>query len=279
MLEIAGDLETRQIPLSADDFAKICALMYDRFGIQIGPAKKHLVAARLADTLRRKSMRSYKEFLHHVASDSTGRELSVMVDALTTNFTSFFREREHFQFLSKHVLPGLRDRAKIRFWSAGCATGEEPYSIACTLLEAFGPAHPPIEILATDISRRALAEARRGVYPAERFSDQPLAWRKRFLLRGDGKWQGWCRFKPDVHRMVRFDYLNLNDAFPQAGTFNVIFCRNVMIYFDQPARQRLIVRLAEKLESGGYFFPGHAESLSGVEHNLQLVEPAIYRKK
>jgi chemotaxis protein methyltransferase CheR len=267
------------LSLPSDVYRRICDLMYQRFGIQLGPAKKHLVIARLADLLRRKGVRSFDEYYQHVVSDSTGQELSAMVDALTTNFTSFFREPEHFEYLAKQVLPGLNRRPKIRVWSAGCATGEEPHSLACCLLEAAGAIRPSIEILATDISTRALAAAQRGVYPADHFAELSGAWQKRFLLRGEGKWHGWYRFKPEVHQLIRFGYLNLNEPFSNVGVFNVIFCRNVMIYFDQAARQRLVGRLLQQLEPGGYLFPGHAESLSGVEQSLQLVQPAIYRKK
>ncbi|HWZ29901.1 MAG TPA: protein-glutamate O-methyltransferase CheR [Bryobacteraceae bacterium] len=267
------------LSLPSDVYRRICDLMYQRFGIQLGPAKKHLVVARLADLLRRKGVRSFDEYYQHVVSDVSGQELSAMVDALTTNFTSFFREPEHFEYLAKQVLPGLNRRPKIRVWSAGCATGEEPHSLACCLLEAAGAIRPNIEILATDISTRALAAAQRGVYPADHFAELSGTWQKRFLLRGEGKWQGWYRFKPEVHELIRFGYLNLNEPFSNVGVFNVIFCRNVMIYFDQAARQRLVGRLLQQLEPGGYLFPGHAESLSGVEQSLQLVQPAIYRKK
>jgi len=264
--------------LSPEAFRQICDLMYKCFGIHISPAKKHLVISRLADTLRRKHLESYEDYVRQVLADPSGHELSSMVDALTTNYTTFFREPEHFRFLAKTVIPGLKDRASVRFWSAGCATGEEPFSLACCALEALGAVRPHIEIFATDISTKALSSAERGVYPTERFSDLPLGWKRRFLLRGEGKWEGWCRFKPEVYSTVRFGYLNLNEPFSGIGVFSAIFCRNVMIYFDQDARRRLIPRLIERLEPGGYLFPGHAESLSGVDHDLQLVEPAVYRK-
>ena len=265
--------------LSAEAFGRISKLMYDRFGIHLGPAKRHLVVSRLADLLRQRGLRTFEDYYRYVVSDPSGQELSAMADALTTNFTSFFREREHFDFLVRFVLPTLKERPKIRLWSAGCASGEEPYTLACTLLDTLGAKHPTIEILATDISTRALSTAQRGVYPEDRVGDFPMPWRRRFLLRGDGKWAGWFRFKPEVHSVIRFSYLNLNDGFSNVGMFNAIFCRNVMIYFDQAARQRLIDRLLHQLEPGGFLFSGHAESLSGVEHSLQLVEPAVYRKK
>ena len=201
-----------------------------------------------------------------------------MVDALTTNDTSLYREPEHFDYLERAVLPELKAQSSLAIWSAGCATGEEPYSIACWLLEKLGPSLPKTVILATDISGRALKAARQGAYSEDRFGGLQTPWRKRFLLRGEGKRKGWYRFKPEVQSLVRFKYLNLNEPFPDLGLFDIIFCRNVMIYFDQPTRDRLLAQLANHLRKGGYFFPGHAESVAPELHGMKRVHPAVFRK-
>jgi len=271
-------IRSSDIRLSMPVFKEIQSLMYARFGIAFGDQKKELVVSRLADRLRQRGLRSYEEYMHLVRSDKDDGELSAMVDVLTTNHTSLYREPEHFEYLERFVLPQLREQPSISIWSAGCSSGEEPYSIACWLMEKLGPTLPKTTILGTDISGRALKAARQGVYAEDRFSGLQTAWRKRFLLRGEGQRAGWYRFKPQVQSLVRFRYLNLNEPFPQVGIFDIIFCRNVMIYFDQPTRDRLLGRLADQLRPGGYFFPGHAESVAPDVNGMKRVHPAVFRK-
>ncbi len=265
-----------QLPVAV--FKQIQSLMYQRFGIALADRKRDLVVSRLADRLRQRRLRSYEEYMRVVMGDASGEELSAMVDALTTNFTSLYREPEHFDYLEKTVLPQLRGQSSISIWSAGCASGEEPYSIACWLMEKLETPRPETLILATDISGRALKAAQQGAYAEQTFRGLGPAWRRRFLLRGEGRWEGWYRFKPVVRQQVRFKYLNLNEPFSSAGMFDIIFCRNVMIYFDQPTREGLMTRLALQLRPGGYFLPGHAESLSPELHGLKRVHTAVYRK-
>jgi len=269
-------LRSSDIRLSTSVFKQIQSLMYHQFGISLSDQKKDLVVSRLADRLRQRGLRSYEEYLQLVGNSED--ELSAMVDALTTNHTSFYREPEHFQYLERAVLPQLQTKPSLSIWSAGCATGEEPYTIACWLLEKLAPPRPQSTILATDISGRALKTAQQGTYPEDRFAGLQAPWRKRFLLRGEGKRQGWYRFKPEVQSMVHFKYLNLNEPFPGLGMFDIIFCRNVMIYFDQPTRDRLLARLAQQLRPGGHFLPGHAESLTPELHGMMRTHPAVYRK-
>jgi chemotaxis protein methyltransferase CheR len=275
---LTGALRASEIPLSPKIFSEIQNLMYSRFGIAFSDKKRDLVISRLADRLRKLEMRSYDEYFRFVTSDRSGKELSAMVDALTTNFTSLFREKEHFDYLEKAVLPELISKNSIAFWSAGCATGEEPYSIACWLAEHLGNRSKDIRILATDISGRALKAAERAIYEEERFKGLSDPWRRRYLLKGTGRWRNMFQFKPEIRRMIQFSYLNLNEPFPSVGIFDVIFCRNVMIYFDQTTRDRLISRLAEHLCPGGHFLPGHAESLAPELHGMRRVSPAVYRK-
>jgi chemotaxis protein methyltransferase CheR len=266
-------------PLTAREFEQFRRLAYEKFGLDLRNGKETLVSARLGKKIRELNFRSFQEYYHHVLEDRTGEALIALIDALTTNHTSFFREPAHFEFLRQTILPGLRERDRIAIWSAACSTGEEPYSIAFGLLEELGEAAlAKIRILATDISTRVLANAQRGAYPTERFDGIPAHQLRRYLLRGEQRFKDWYRVKPEVRAVVEFRRLNLVERFSHLGPFPVIFCRNVMIYFDKPTQQDLVKRLAGCLEPGGYLLIGHAESLNGVDHPLRYVRPAIYRK-
>ena len=262
-------------PLTGAEFQQIRRLAHEKFGLDLRQGKEELVSARLGRQMREARFRSFEEYYRHVLEDSTGAALAAMIDALTTNFTAFFREGAHFEFLRKSVLPTLDGR--IRIWSAACATGEEPYTIAIAAFEELGGAAPArVQILASDISTRALAAARAGIYHAERCEGIPDALVSRYLLRGS---QGRRKVKDAVRRMVDFQRINLIEPFDRLGTFQTIFCRNVMIYFDGPTRESLVNRLAAVLAPGGWLFTGHAESLTGIRHPLAYVKPAVYRKR
>jgi chemotaxis protein methyltransferase CheR len=266
-------------PLTAHEFEQFRRLAYEKFGLDLRDGKETLVSARLGKKIRELNFRSFQEYYRYVLEDPTGEALTALIDALATNHTSFFRESVHFEFLRKEILPGLRGRDRIAVWSAACSTGEEPYTIAFSVLEELGePALAKTRILATDISTRALARAQTGAYPAERFEGVPIQQLRRYLLRGEQRFKNWYRVKPEVRAMVEFRRVNLMESFSHLGTFPVIFCRNVMIYFDKPTRQDLVNRLAGCLEPGGYLLIGHAESLNGVDHPLRYLRPAIYRK-
>jgi len=266
-------------PLTEREFSNISRLAYEKFGLQLKPEKYELVTARLGKKVRAAGCRSFQEYYERVVDDRTGETLIELIDALATNFTNFLREPAHFEFLLKEVLPASTRTDRLAIWSAACSTGEEPYSIAFSMLDALGGAgRPQLRIVATDISSKALAEARRGVYPAAKLEGLPPAWLRAFFLRGDGNWKGWYRVKPEVARLIEFRRLNLIEQTAHTELFRVIFCRNVMIYFDKPTQQRVIERLAAHLEPGGYLFIGHSESLTGIEHPLAYVRPTIYRK-
>ena len=264
--------------LTTADFERVCRLARQRFGLDHKGGKEELVAARLGKKVREMRLGSYREYLRHVEEDGTGEALIGLIDALTTNHTSFLRENSHFEFLRQTVLPALGDRASLEFWSAACSTGEEPYTLAFVLLEELGAsAAGRVKILATDISTKALAVAGRGVYAAERLEGLPKEWLHRHFLKGSGQWNGHFRVKPEVIRMIEFRRLNLIEPLPSVGPFPIILCRNVMIYFDRPTQQQVVKSLAGHLEPGGYLFVGHSESLTGVDHPLAYVRPAIYR--
>jgi len=207
-------------------------------------------------------------------------ELTHMVDALTTNYTQFLREKDHFEFLVGTALPGaVKGRKRFNVWSAACATGEEPYSIAFYLNEYF----PTVgawdwNVHATDISTKALDKARQAVYPQDRLSSLPQEWWRKYFQKGLREWDGHYRVKPQLRERIHFRQINLlgNYTFPEP--FEVIFCRNVMIYFDRPTQEQLVQRLAQFLIPGGYLLIGHSESLNGLNIGLRCLKPSIYQK-
>jgi chemotaxis protein methyltransferase CheR len=266
--------------LKAGEFAKIRDLAYNTFGLDLRAGKETLVSTRLGKQIRQSGCRSFDEYYEQVVADSTGESLVNLIDALTTNHTSFFREPEHFDFLRRTFLPEWKTRGNIDIWSAACSSGEEPYSIAICMLEELGPAAPgKVRILATDISTRVLAKGKQGIYPAERFEGLPAMQLRGYWLRGEGQWAGCYRAKKELRALVEFRRLNLLEPVSQIGRFALIFCRNVMIYFDKPTQQRVVERLTGCLEPGGYLLTGHAESLTGIDHGLKYVQPAVYRKE
>jgi chemotaxis protein methyltransferase CheR len=265
--------------LTATEFEQFRQLAYEKFGLDLRSGKEQLVACRLGKKLRELHLNSFAEYYSHVVSDNSGEALIALIDALTTNHTSFFREPPHFDFLRRNICPMFADRERITIWSAASSSGEEPYSIVFSLIDELGAAMlPKLQILATDISTRVLAQAKKGVYPAERFRDLPSQQLRQYLLRGEGKWKGWYLVKKELREAVNFQRLNLMEPLSTVPTFPLIFCRNVMIYFDRLTQQNLVNRLSDRLEPGGYLFIGHSESLSGIEHGLEYIQPAIYRK-
>lgn len=263
--------------LSQREFDQITELAYRTCGIDLKNGKQELVQSRLGKKIRQGKFESFKQYYDHVVADRTGEELIALLDALTTNFTSFLREAAHFDFLRKTIVPCLN--GQIRIWSAACSTGEEPYTIAFSLLEELGmPATSRIQILASDISTRVLASAERGAYLAERFKDVPRDWLSRYLLRGSDHLEGWFQVKPIIRRMIEFRRLNLMETFRPAQPFQVIFCRNVMIYFNKETQEQLVNRFASCLAPGGYLLIGHSESLTGLKHPYEYIKPAVYRR-
>lgn len=263
--------------ISESEFRKLSALIYERCGIKLGPEKKALLQARLSKVLREEGIPSYEDYYQRVISDRSGQELIRLIDLITTNFTHFFRELQHFQFLRERILPEMKQLGSkgIHIWSAGCATGEEPYSIAITLLESPVVMDWRKEILASDVSTQALEFAKEGIYPEERLKGvSPELRRKYFLKEGDR-----YRLKDRVKKMVKFRRLNLLSPPLWMGCFDVIFCRNVMIYFDQPTKRKVLGSLLQALRPGGYLFVGHAESLLRLGDGFRYVKPSIYRRE
>jgi chemotaxis protein methyltransferase CheR len=273
-------------PMRDSDYDFIRELVYDRSRINLGPDKKELVSARLGKRLRETKITSISEYCRYLQGQESAEELAHLIDAISTNFTFFFREIEHFEFLKTTILPEMtRQRAEKKWksfnvWSAACASGEEPYSIAISLAEHFGP-RPAWDwrIEATDISHRILQRARVGVYREESISKVPPDTLRKHFQRGFGPQDGNYRVKPHILEGVTFRQLNLLEGLaPFPEPFHLIFCRNVMIYFDRATQEELVRRLAQRLVPGGYLYVGHSESLSGIKHSLETVKPAIYRR-
>ena len=263
--------------LTAGQFERITRLLHAHAGIRMRPGKEGLVRARLAKRLRALELSDFEAYLSHVESQHDRAEFAEMIDALTTNKTSFLRESAHFDYLREHVLDTLT--GSVRLWCAGCSTGEEPYTLAMLLAASYeNLAARDVRILATDISARVLATAKAGVYPADGLSDVPAEWRQRYWTRRLDDGRDVYAASPVLRRHVGFARLNLMESWPMRGPFDAILCRNVMIYFDKPTQQRLIERFWALLRPGGHLFVGHSESLSGLKHRFRYVQPAVYVK-
>jgi chemotaxis protein methyltransferase CheR len=271
-------VEQGQYRVLPAEFRRVQELAKRAFGLEIKAGKEALVGARLARRMRATGMHDVRRYLDWVQRDASGRELLNLADALTTNFTSFRREPDHFDFLAGTIAASVPRSGDIRIWSAGCSTGEEPYSILFELLEALGPsAARRIRILASDLSGAVLDKARRGVYPLEKLSEMPSNWRC-YLEKGEGRWAGHLRVATAWRKLIEFERLNLMEPFHRVDQFHAIFCRNVMIYFDRPTQSDLVQRLSACLQPGGWLLIGHSEGLAGLRTDLTFVQPAVYRK-
>lgn len=267
--------------LSEADFRKISQLACDRFGLHLPAGKEGLVSARLGRKIRLGGFTSFAEYHRHVLADTTGKALTELIDALTTNYTCFYRERAHFDFLMRSLTGEFRDLPALRVWSAACSSGEEPYTIAMTLLDVAASRRcrwaADYRVIATDISTRVLKKAQQGVYEEARFLNIPETWWKAYLLKGHGTFSGKYKLKPAVLNAVDFERLNLIEPLPRRR-FHFVFCRNVMIYFDKRTQHNMVEKLTQCLEPGGYLLIGHSETLHGFDHSLRYVCPAVYRR-
>jgi chemotaxis protein methyltransferase CheR len=263
----------REFPFSAEHFRVISARVYEFSGIRLPEAKREMVYARLARRLRSLRLASFDDYLRFLEFEPA--EWEHCTNALTTNVTSFFREAHHFEVLAAHVRSTAPDGQGVRVWSAGCSSGEEPYSIAMTLAETMPDAN--FQVVATDIDTQVLAHAFEGIYPMASLAALPPERQKRFFLRGSGRFEGRARVRPELAARVSFERLNLMDRdWALDGLFDAIFCRNVMIYFDKPTQRRLIERFHARLAPGGLFFAGHAESLLDNGRHFRLRGQTVY---
>ena len=272
--------------MSDREFGVFRDLVHRETGIALGPHKRALLEARLTKRLRSLQLASFSDYHHYLQKfDAGGEERRRFVNAVTTNETAFFREPGHFTHLTSTWLParqaaadGRGEHRRIRAWSAACSTGEEPYSIAMTLLAGLDAAHWDVRILASDIDTDVLERAATGVYPRESVARVPEATLKRCFLRGVGPRDGTVRIRPEVRRLVTFRRLNLLDAsWPIRTQFDLIFCRNVLMYFDRATQARLVSRLERALAPEGLLLLGHAENLLGLATSMRRVTSTIYR--
>jgi len=262
--------------MSEAEFTQFQRFIHDTAGISLGGAKRAMVAARLASRLQACSSRTYGEYLALLKSGQAPPELQTAVDLLTTNETYFFREPKHFEFLRTILLEGPARRPQVRVWSAAGSTGEEAYSIAMLLEDCLPGA--PWEVVASDISSRVLQRARTGHYSMARTNHMPPGYLRRFCLSGRGPQAGTLLVQRALRERVRFLQINLNRPLPAVGQFDVVFLRNVLIYFDTSTKQQVVRRVLDTLKPGGWLFIGHTETLTGVCDTLERVSPAIFRK-
>lgn len=273
-------------PMTDREFSLFQELIYKEAGIYLSSVKNTLLAGRLTRRLRELGLPSFEAYYRFVVQEGEAERI-LLLDAVTTNETHFFREPGQFEFLERRLLPewsregesGRRPR-KIRVWSAGCSTGEEPYSLAMSLLLQFPfTSGWRIDVLATDLSTRALERARKGVWPIEKAKEIPPRYLQPFMLRGTGSQEGKIKAGPEIRSIVQFERLNLNEeVYPTSGPLDLIFCRNVLIYFDAESKRRVIDRLLRALSPTGYLFIGHAESLTGLADRVRSVLPTVYVK-
>lgn len=264
------------ITITDQEFSQFQKFIFDAAGISLSPAKKALVSGRLAKRVQHCQLKSYGEYFRLLASGSASSEVQTAIDLLTTNETYFFREPKHFDMLGEHARAADARGQPLRVWSAASSTGEEVYSIAMVLADCMEDGQ--WEVMGSDISTRVLARARAGHYPLERTRHIPTAYLKRHCLKGHGPQQGTLLVDRSLRSRVQFRQVNLNAPLPQLGMFDIIFLRNVMIYFNGDTKQQVVARVLSLLKSGGYFFIGHSESLHGVTDLVQAVAPSIYRK-
>lgn len=266
--------EKREFPFTQADFETIRKLLYDHCGIALNDRKQDMVYSRLTRRLRLTGTKNFREYLEHLEVGH-GEEWEAFVNALTTNLTSFFREPHHFPILAEHIL-GV-SRRPVRIWCSASSTGEEPYTIAMTVIDAFDSYRPPVEIVATDIDTNVLDKARAGVYPLDRLEKLPDGAAKRFFLKGKGPHEGFARVRPELQSLITFKRLNLLDnGWPISGPFDAIFCRNVMIYFDKSTQRKILERFVPLMTPDSLLFAGHSESLHHVSDLFRLQGKTVY---
>jgi len=272
------------LDLSNDELGLISNLVYTRFGIVLGERKRALIIGRLQKILRTSQFGSFRDYYDYVVNESSGAALLTLIDRISTNHTFFFRENDHFEFFTSVALPEIAERysgsnkKKLKIWVPGCSSGEEPYTLAFLMMEFFGKSIKDwdIGILATDISTGALQKSMAGIYNADNVEHLP---RKYILSYFNKRTEGTYEIKESVKDLLLFRRLNLiQDEYPFKGTFNIIFCRNVMIYFDGETRNKLVNRFAHYSDPSAYLFVGHSESLGRSNPNYRYMRPAIYRR-
>jgi chemotaxis protein methyltransferase CheR len=268
----------KEFDFTRRDFERVRSLIYRRAGISLADSKQEMVYSRLARRLRATGIGAFSTYLDDLEAGRIQDEWESFTNALTTNLTSFFREAHHFPLLAEHALAlRAQGHGQLSIWCSASSTGEEPYSIAMTMCEAFGSMSPPVQVVATDIDTNVLATAAEGVYPMERVDKLAPERLKRFFLRGRGRHEGMARVRPELRQLVTFKQLNLlEDGWPLKGPFDVIFCRNVMIYFDKATQRRILSRFVPLMKPHALLFAGHSENFLYVSDSLRLRGKTVY---
>ncbi|WP_432471781.1 CheR family methyltransferase [Amphritea sp. HPY] len=276
----AANTLSKDYNFTPEHFELVRDELYQFAGIVLADHKINMVYNRLIRRIRALSLNNFDDYFCYLRE--TPAEHPLFINSLTTNLTAFFREKHHFDFIEQTILPELAaaGQRRIRAWSAGCSMGEEPYSLAITLLNsAVDLSSCDLKILATDIDSNVLDSARSGIYPLERIESLPISQPQRWFLKGTGANRGQVRIRPELQRLVTFNHLNLMHDWPMKGPFDFIFCRNVMIYFDKQHQEKLLNRMADLLKPGGYLFVGHSESLARQQQRFRLIGNTIYQKE
>lgn len=265
-----------ELVLTDRDMQRIAALVYERSGIGLHEGKRPLVVARLQKRLRALSLDTFSKYLKYLEQDNSGDELTLLLDSIATNHTYFFREEQHFKILAEKVVPEMRkNRRPLDIWCAASSTGEEPYTIGMTLSDL----DPPMDfrMVASDISTKALRAASAAVYKMPAVEKLPIDTLRKYFEKGMGEAAGFARVRKELRSKIQFRQINLLEVPKFETKFDVIFCRNVMIYFDRAVQQRVVSALEKNLRPGGYLFISHSESLNGITHGLRWVAPAAYQ--
>ena len=265
----------KEFEFNARDFERVRAMIYKRAGIALADSKQEMVYSRLARRLRATGISSFVKYLDDLEGGRLGNEWEAFTNALTTNLTSFFREAHHFPLLAEHVKKHRGEQLNI--WCSASSTGEEPYSIAMTVCEAFNTLTPPVHIIATDIDTNVLATAANGVYPIDRIDKLTAEQQRKFFLKGKGDKAGMVRARPELRQLITYRQLNLLDEkWDIRGPFDVIFCRNVMIYFDKPTQRKILSRFVPLMKPDALLFAGHSENFLYVSDALKLRGKTVY---
>jgi len=267
----------KEFNFTKSDFERVRALIYQRAGISLADSKQEMVYSRLARRLRATGIVSFQRYLDDLEAGRLGEEWESFTNALTTNLTSFFREAHHFPLLAEHLKKARPSDGPVTIWCSAASTGEEPYSIAMTACEAFNTLTPPVQIIATDIDTNVLAAGAKGVYGIERIEKLEADRARRFFLRGKGEQEGLVRVRPELRQLITFKQLNLlADGWPLKGPFDVIFCRNVMIYFDKATQRKILARFVPLMKPDALLFAGHSENFLYVSESLKLRGKTVY---
>jgi len=265
----------REFAFSSGDFERVRKLIYQHAGIALSPVKQDMVYSRLARRLRATGKQSFAQYLDDLEK-SGGDEWERFVNALTTNLTSFFREPHHFPIFAEH-LQKLGSKRPIRVWCSAASTGEEPYSIAIAVAETFGSNTSHVSIIASDLDTNVLATAQKGIYPVERVEKLSPERLRKFFLRGTGNQEGYVSVRPELKQLIQFQRINLLDAsYSVKGPLDIIFCRNVMIYFDKPTQYKILSRFAPMLQNDGLLFAGHSESFLHASDLFKSLGKTVY---